>query len=390
MTQYNVVYVLVWLLAIFSLRKNSQASVYIFLGQVILLAFFVGLKFQTGYDWPIYEAHYAAVANGETFYLEFEFGYGWLVQIATSMGLTFEQFSAVVSILEVLFIAFAVRRFFPGYCLVVMAVMYSVPDFYLIPTFSLLRQGLAVSIFLIGVYKFFSGSKFVGIVLFAIAYSFHYSVAGGILLLILVSMVPLGRVTFSLVFLISVVLYISSFDIIRGIVEVLIVYVNPKYMIYLDRDVFNASLAYRGAFAIISLVFFVCIYLAWLKRDSVAGQQQYKSTGVLTYKLAFLGLLIPLIIFGFPTLSTRYQFFFAIFLVGGALEALQKLTYASRFVMVFLISIIAYLPFYRFLSSPLSIVYIPYQSQMFYDHTNSTGQDRTNDLLNQLDVLWSK
>ncbi|WP_285420652.1 EpsG family protein [Pseudomonas sp. efr-133-TYG-5] len=390
MTQYNIVYGLVWLLAILSLRKNSQPSVYLYLLQVMLLAFFVGFKFQTGYDWPIYEAHYAAVANGEAFYLEFEFGYGWLVQIATSMGLTFEQFSAFISIVEVLFIAFAVRRFFPGYCLVVMAVMYSVPDFYLIPTFSLLRQGLAVSIFLIGVYKFFSGNKIIGFVLFAIACSFHYSVAGGVLLLILVSTVPLSRVTFLLVFLISVMLYISSFDIIRGIVEVLIVYVNPKYMIYLDRDVFNASLAYRGAFALVSLVFFVCIYTAWLKRDSFAGEQRYERTSVLTYKLAFLGLLVPLIIFGFPTLSTRYQFFFAIFLVGGALEALQKLTYASRFVMVFLIAIIAYLPFYRFLSSPLSIVYIPYQSQMFYDHTNSTGQDRTNDLLNQLDVLWSK
>jgi hypothetical protein len=390
MTQYNIVYGLVWLLAILSLRKNSQPSVYLYLLQVMLLAFFVGFKFQTGYDWPIYEAHYAAVANGEAFYLEFEFGYGWLVQIATSMGLTFEQFSAFISIVEVLFIAFAVRRFFPGYCLVVMAVMYSVPDFYLIPTFSLLRQGLAVSIFLIGVYKFFSGNKIIGFVLFAIACSFHYSVAGGVLLLILVSTVPLSRVTFLLVFLISVMLYISSFDIIRGIVEVLIVYVNPKYMIYLDRDVFNASLAYRGAFALVSSVFFVCIYTAWLKRDSFAGEQRYERTNVLTYKLAFLGLLVPLIIFGFPTLSTRYQFFFAIFLVGGALEALQKLTYASRFVMVFLIAIIAYLPFYRFLSSPLSIVYIPYQSQMFYDHTNSTGQDRTNDLLNQLDVLWSK
>ncbi|MFS2199778.1 MULTISPECIES: EpsG family protein [Pseudomonas] len=390
MTQYNIVYVVVWLLAILSLRKDNLPSAWLFFLQVTLLALFVGLKFQTGYDWPIYEAHYAAVQSGEAFYLDFEFGYEWLVQFSTSIGLAFEQFSAVISILEVSFIAFAARRFFPRYCLVVMAIMYSVPDFYLIPAFSLLRQGLAVSIFLIGVYKFFSDKKISGFVFFAIACSLHYSVVGGLLLLALLYMFPLSRRAFSLVFAASVALYVSSFDIIRGVVEVLIVYVNPKYMIYLDRDVFNASFAYRAAFAVVSLVFFVCIYGAWVKHESSSVENLGDGGGVQTCRLALLGLLIPLIIFGFPTLSTRYQFFFAIFLVGCALGALQYVTYASRIIVIFVVAIIAYLPFYRFLSSPLSIVYIPYQSQLFYDHKNSTGQDRTNDLLNQLDVLWSK
>jgi hypothetical protein len=108
------------------------------------------------------------------------------------------------------------------------------------------------------------------------------------------------------------------------------------------------------------------------------------------YRLAFVGLLIPLIIFGFPTLSTRYQYFFAVFLIGAAMNTLLRLNYTSRLVTVFVIAVVAYLPFYRFLSSPLSIVYIPYQSQLFYDAHNSTGQERTNNLLNQLDELWSK
>ncbi|WP_247255396.1 EpsG family protein [Pseudomonas moorei] len=390
MTQYNLVYFVVWLLAILSLKRNNHSSLWLYCFQALVLALFVGLKFQTGYDWPIYEAHYAAVQGGEEFYLDFEFGYELLVQFFTSIGLTFEQFSAVISMLEVAFIAFAVRRFFPRYCLIVLAVMYSVPDFYLIPTFSLLRQGLAVSIFLIGVYKFFSAKKIAGAVFFAIACSLHYSVVGGVLLLALLYIFPLNRRAFLLVFVASLALYVSSFDIIRGFVEILLVYVNPKYMIYLDRDVFNASFAYRAAFSVISLVFFVCIYGAWLKGESFSVVGVDERGDLRIYRLAMLGLLIPLIIFGFPTLSTRYQFFFAIFLVGCALEALQYLTYASRIVVVLLIAAIAYLPFYRFLSSPLSIVYVPYQSQLFYDHKNSTGQDRTNDLLNQLDVLWSK
>lgn len=390
MTQYNIIYALVWLLAILSLKKNKLPSMWLFFVQVMFLALFVALKFQTGYDWPIYEAHYATIQRGDSFYLDFEFGYEWIVQLATSIGMAFEQFSAVVNILEVVFIAAAVRHFFPKYCLVVMAVMYSIPDFYLIPTFSLLRQGLAVSIFLVGVSKVFSDKKIAGIILFAIACSLHYSVIGGVFLLALLYMFPLGRMAFSLIFAAAIALYVSSFDIIRGVVEILIVYVDLKYMIYLDRDVFNASFAYRAAFAIVSLVIFACIYGAWVKHESLGGESTGQANHLLVYRLAFLGLLIPLVIFGFPTLSTRYQYFFAIFVVGCALGALQYVTYASRLIVVLSISVVAYLPFYRFLSSPLSIVYIPYQSQLFYDQKNSTGQDRTNDLLNQLDALWSK
>ncbi|PKH16636.1 hypothetical protein BI292_19240 [Pseudomonas sp. 43NM1] len=390
MTQYNIIYALVWLLAVISVRKHSLPSVYLFFVQVMLLALFVGLKFQTGYDWPIYESHYVAIQEGGNFYLNFEFGYEWAVQAAVSAGMAFEHFSAMVSILEVAFIAAAVRNFFPKYCLVVMAIMYSIPDFYLIPTFSLLRQGLAVSIFLIGVCRVFSGRKASGFIYFAIACSLHYSVVGGILLLALLFMFPLSRKTFALIFAGAIVLYVASFDIVRGVVQVLIVYVDPKYMIYLDRDVFNASFAYRTAFATVSALIFACIYGAWLRSESSGESRSGKGSSALAYRLAFLGILIPLVIFGFPTLSTRYQYFFAIFVVGCALNALQYVTYASRLIVVFAVAIVAYLPFYRFLSSPLSVVYIPYQSQLFYDQKNSTGHDRTNDLLNQLDVLWSK
>lgn len=388
MMQYNVIYALIWMLALLSLKKTASSSKMIYAFQVALLSLFVGLKFQTGYDWPIYELHYDAIRSDQEFYLDFEFGYEWLVRISSFFDLAFEHFSALLSIIEVVLISIVVRSFFPRHCLLVLAVMYSVPDFYLIPTFSLLRQGLAVSIFLLGVHKFLSGRQFLAFTLFVIAASIHYSVLGGVLLLLLIHWFPLSRTTFLIVFVASVGLYLSSLDVIRAAVEVLIVYVNPKYMIYLDRDVFNASFAYRAAYVLVSVVIFSSIYVAW---DNVGVQNNTnKLARPILYRLAFVGLLIPLIIFGFPTLSTRYQYFFAVFLIGAAMNILLRLNYTSRLVAVFVMAIVAYLPFYRFLSSPLSIVYIPYQSQLFYDMHNSTGQERTNNLLNQLDELWSK
>lgn len=387
MIEYNIIYASVWFLAVLSLKRIGSPSIYLFSIQVALLALFVGLKFQTGYDWPIYEGHYEATQQGESYYLPFEFGYEWIVRVAANIGMEFEQFSAFVSALEVVFISIVARYFFPKYCLLIMAVMYSVPDFYLIPTFSLLRQGLAVSVFLVGVCKFLSGRKTSGAILFAIACSLHYSVMGGVLLMFLVYMFPISRRSFLLIFAVALILYLLSFDIIRGLVEMAVVYVNPKYMIYLDRDVFNASFAYRAAFAGVSIIIFACIYGSWV-RESSSGESV--GPGSLQYRFALLGLLIPLIIFGFPTLSTRYQYFFAIFVVGCALNALQYVTFASRIIVVLGMVVIAYLPFYRFLASPLSIVYVPYQSQFFYNKENSTGRARTDDLLNQLDVLWSK
>ncbi|WP_434557973.1 EpsG family protein [Pseudomonas sp. Z5-35] len=388
MMQYNVIYALIWMLALLSLKRTTSPSTAIYALQVALLSLFAGLKFQTGYDWPIYESHYNAIRSGEEFYLRFEFGYEWLVHISSFLDLTFEHFSTFISIIEIVFISTVVRNFFPKHCLLVLAVMYSVPDFYLIPTFSLLRQGLAVSIFLLGVHKFLSGRGGLAFALFVVAASIHYSVLGGVLLVLLVYWLPLSRTTFLIVFLASMALYLTSMDVVRAGVEILMVYVNPKYMIYLDRDVFNASFAYRAAYTLVSIVIFSSIYLAWGSRGAQSHTDQLATP--MLYRLAFVGLLIPLIIFGFPTLSTRYQYFFAVFLIGAAMNTLLRLNYTSRLLTVFAIAIVAYLPFYRFLSSPLSIVYIPYQSQMFYDVHNSTGQERTSNLLNQLDELWSK
>ncbi|EJL04060.1 membrane protein, putative [Pseudomonas fluorescens Q2-87] len=311
MMQYNVIYALIWVLALLSLKKATSPSVAIYTFQVALLSLFVGLKFQTGYDWPIYESHYNAIRSGEEFYLDFEFGYEWLVHVSSFLDLAFEHFSALVSIAEIVFISIVVRSFFPKHCLLVLAVMYSVPDFYLIPAFSLLRQGLAVSIFLLGAHKFLSGRRILAFTLFAIATSIHYSVLGGVLLLLLIYWFPLSRTTFLIVFLVSVALYLSSLDVIRAAVEVLIIYVDPKYMIYLDRDVFNASFAYRAAYVLVSVVIFSSIYLAW--GNGGAQNDTKQSAPPILYRLAFVGLLIPLIIFGFPTLSTRYQYFLRCF-----------------------------------------------------------------------------
>ncbi len=386
MIEYNFIYLSVWAIALLSLVINSRGFKYLFFLQTLILAFFAAIRFETGYDWPVYEDHFMKISSGDWFYLKFEIGYEVLVYIFSKLGFGFYQFTAVISFVEIFIISSSVKFFFPRYCTLILAILYSMPDFYLIPTFALIRQGLAVSLFFYGLKLLAESRKVMSWVFFLLAISLHYSVLGALLLLVFAFRFSIGRYGLSVVFIISVSLYLFSVDIVRKGVEFVVLYLDHKYIIYLDRDVFNASIFYRLFYSIISIFTFCCIYFVWRG----GGLRGLFLNGNKIYRLAVLGILVPLLFYSFPTVSTRYQFFFSIFTIGVSLHALDFLKSRDRLVVMAVVCILAYLPFYRFLTSPLSVVYIPYQSQFFYNKENSTGQQRTNDLLYELDFLWSR
>jgi len=388
MIEYNLIYAGVWGLALLSMVVGSFWKRYLFGGQVAVLSLFVALKFETGYDWPVYEMHYLLASMGGSFNLRFEVGYELLVLFFSSIGLGFYQFVGLLNIVEMILVASVVRYFFPKYSLLLLAIFYAIPDFYLIPSFSLVRQCLAASLFLYGVRWYVEGRRVVAWLMFGIAVSFHYSVMGALFFGILAFWVKLNKNTLLVFFVLALSLYMFSIDVARLLVTWAVSYIDPKYMIYLERDVYNASLLYRSVYAISSVFAFACIYVVWSRR-SFADEKIARLAPSL-FRLAMMGVLIPLLVFGFPTISTRYQYFFSVFTVGICLLALELFKPRDRLVIALVACAVAYVPFYRFLVSPLSVVYVPYQSQIFYNKSNSTGQQRTNDLLNQLDTLWSK
>ncbi|WP_438866899.1 EpsG family protein [Pseudomonas sp. L1(2025)] len=388
MIDYNVVYVAIWIMAIFSVFIRSDWSRYLFYIQATFMALFLAFRFETGYDWPVYKSHYLHVAAGETFQLNFEIGYEYLVRIFTFLGFEFHQFVALLSVLEILLIAVSVRFFFRKHSIWVMALLYSIPDFYLIPSFSLVRQALAASLFFYGLHYYARARLFTALGIFVLAVSVHYSVVGAIAFLVLAMRVRLSKYVFVVLFAVAVTLYLFSIDVARFFANFVVLYFYPKYIFYLERDVYNASFVYRLVYAAVSTLVFALIYTSWDKRlvDS-SGFSKWDST---VYRLAMFGVLIPLVVFGFPTFSTRYQYFFCIFMVGVSLSVLVLFNARDRLAIMLAVCVISYVSFYRFLVNPLSIVYVPYQSQFLYDEKNSTGQKRTDDLLHQLEILWLK
>lgn len=389
MIEYIYVYFFVWSFALFSLVTNGKIKNLFFVIQTLILAIFLAARFETGYDWPVYESHFLTVASGERFHLRFEIGYELIVYFFAKLNFEFHHFLAIISFFEIFIIASSIRFFFPKYYVLVVAVLYSFPDFFLIPFFSLIRQGLTVSLFFYGVKFLMKKRSFLAGFLFLLAFSIHYSLFGALLFLVLVFRFSVGKKSLIVFFLISGCAYLFSIDVARSLISFFVEYFDPKYLLYMDRDTYNASFAYRLVYITVSFIVFLCIYFSWRKRHSVINIFE-DCFNIKIYGLAFLGLFIPLILYSFPTISTRYQLFFSIFTVGVCLSVLDFLKPRDRLLLAALVCILMYLPFYRFLKNPLSITYIPYQSQFEYDKKNSTGQQRTNDLLDQLNELWSE
>ena len=103
-----------------------------------------------------------------------------------------------------------------------------------------------------------------------------------------------------------------------------------------------------------------------------------------------LAVIFPLMFYAYPTISTRYQYFYAIFMIGLSLSLLDYLKSSNLLLVILVMGLLFYIPFYRFITNPLSIVFVPYQNMITYDESNSTGQARTDELMTQLYQLWDK
>lgn len=384
MWEYNLVYVIVWCIGLFSQVSGLTrfGRDFLFFLQFLVLSLFSAFRFETGYDWPVYQSYFVAY-DKESFHLVFEPGYNVLQQFFLISGLNFNHFLFFVSFIGVFLIAITVKKMFPRYACLILAVFYSIPDFYLIPVFSLLRQNLSIAFFCIGVY-FFYRNKSLSLALFVLSISFHYSSVFSILVFYILVLLPIKKSTSLIAFFVSALLYAFSIDVVRLSLEVLLGLGPAKYLSYLERDVYNASVMYRFSFIIVSAVSYFLLYKSTKKGVEIFGVKAYS----VIFSISVFSLLMPLVFFGFPTISTRYQYFFAVFFVGLCFLYLERFEYRSRLFVIFVLAIFFYIPFYRFLSSSLSVVYIPYQSQLFYDEYNSTGELRTRELIDELNNLW--
>lgn len=378
MTVYNILYFFVWVLGILSYSKGVKRT-YIYYIQSSIIVLFAALRFQTGYDWPVYQSYYYSPLDSS---VSFEVGFVALVSLFRYIGLSFTFFTFLCSCFQLIIIVKVIKFFFPKQCVLILAIMFSLADFYLIPSFSLMRQGFAVSIFLYGLMSYHKNANKKAVVYFFISALFHMSSIPIIGITYFLLKVRVKRNAMMFIFLLALVAYLTSIDIIRFILSLVIPIFGNKYEIYMVRDTYNASILYRVVFSGVSIFSF------WLIYKFGCGWRDVNGYGIMNY--ALMAVIFPLVLYAYPTISTRYQYFYAIFLIGLCVNALDFFKVDNLIVILFISAILFYIPFYRFLTDPLSIVYIPYQNVVTYNEFNSTGTIRTNELLSQLYQLWGQ
>jgi hypothetical protein len=381
MSSYFIIYGVLWLLALLRSLTSVKKTNAIFFLQVALLMAFSALRFETGYDWPVYGSHYEGDGVGAN--LIFEPGYELLVKAFVGLGIPFRYYVSVISILMVGGLAYIVKKLIPNHKETALLIMFALPDFFLIPIFSVIRQTISLLFFLLAIIYFYDGRRKTAIILAIAAFSFHYSTIIICGLLLLFGKINLSPRQYVKVFLVALFAYLTTIDPFRFALKAIVNLVLPGYSDYLLRDTFNASPAYR---VVSACLFGLVAYLVNRFQSAISDEEHKKSA--LFRHAAFLTIILPIALFNFPTFTSRFMFFGSFFIVGYSLYSAHHLLRLNRILVTLGLGVIMVVPLYRFLGSPFSSPYVPYQSMLYFDETNSTGTERTQELLDMLDSLW--
>ncbi|CAK14366.1 EpsG family protein [Pseudomonas entomophila] len=366
--------------------KHSRWEGVIFKALALMLIIFSATRYETGYDWPAYKEFYLLGDQLEGRY-DFELGFRVLAGLLREVNAGFSVFQFLVSALQVFFTTLFIRKFFKGLSIFALAIYYTIPDLYLINSFSLMRQGLALSLFLCGAIYYIERKSFRSFVLFAGALMFHMSSAFAVFAFFAVRMLMPGYVLFAFCAWGLCLLYLAGVSVPGVLIGVMVKlpYLD-KYAIYGSLDTPSASIAYKVLFVALFQSLFL---LACYRRRLLVRAGNYGVEEAFGFGLACLAVIISFFFWAYPTFLSRFQAFFVFFLIGWVLQAFDFSRCGNRFILFCAVFGLVGALYVKFVLTTISIVYFPYQS-VFSENIEflSTGSERTDKLYDELRWLW--
>lgn len=386
---YTVVFMVVWLSTLILWVGGCTTSR---LGGIAygllscLLILFSATRYETGYDWPAYEDFYQLLNEDSDKYL-FEFGFVFIAKLARALSLDFVWFQFVVSALQVLLVTVFIRKFFGDLSFLGLAVYFTLPDLYLIHSFSLMRQGLALGFFLCGAAYLFERKRLVAALFFFGAISFHASSLFAIFAFLFIWGLGVNYIGAVAAVVIVVVAYILGINIPGGLFQVLVqIPFFEKYGVYTSLDTPSANLIYKVLF---TGVFSVLFIFACYRRDLLKKSNRYKKHESVLFGLSFMAIFCSFFFWALPTLLSRFQAFFIFFLLLNVFRVFEVTRLPNRALLCVLVMAMSTSLFAKFVLTKISIVYFPYQSSFATDiERRSTGLERTEVLYEELRWLW--
>ncbi|MGC7840689.1 EpsG family protein [Pseudomonas wayambapalatensis] len=386
---YSLVFLAMWSGVLFIWvvgAENTQCERFTYKALALILIVFSATRYETGYDWPAYKEFYlfGDVLEGK---YEFELGFRALANVFREIGSGFPFFQGVVSALQVFFTALFIRKFFGGLSLFALAVYYTIPDLYLINSFSLMRQGLALSLFLCGAIYYLNRRVFLAVIFFVAALMFHASSAFAIVAFFIVRFFgPAYGVAVVSVWGLALC-YMLGISVPSVVVSALVkLPYFEKYAIYGDLDTPSASVAYKLLFVALFLSLFI---VACYRRRFLVRAGLYDSHEKMKFGLAYLAVCISFFFWAYPTFLSRFQAFFVFFLLAWVLQAFDFKRVINRFLLCIVVLGLSGALYAKFVMTNISMVYFPYQS-IFTENIESlsTGGERTDELYEELRWLW--
>lgn len=169
-----ITYILFVVIIIALLMLNSAIKTNIQIFQIfawVLVVFFVGFRFETGYDWVMYRNFF----EYDTFHDGIEFGYVFFIKILRCFFDDYQSLFFFTALITYIFFYLGIKKYTKHTGIAIVLFML-IPSLFL-NSFSILRQELAIAITFYA-FSFLVDRKFLNyLLLMILAFSIHYSVA---------------------------------------------------------------------------------------------------------------------------------------------------------------------------------------------------------------------
>ena len=375
MTVYYLYFFALWALAFLEFFTNKK-NIYLF--SLFIFFIFLALRLDTGYDWPVYKEVFNHIPELSSYSdaiktsSEFgkEIGFVYFLSILKTITNDFQIIIIVVSIIE----SYAIYKFLILTSKSPSAVLAVVGTWLLFTLyFSVLRQGLAVSFFLLFFTYMHHQYYWRSFLMLLLSLSVQVSSLSYYFLYWL-SAIKLKKKTILYIFLLSIIIAFFSKHVSYALFFILqnsgIPILAQKAAWYIQgiqagANIFDIIFVYLYS---ISMFFF--LYMTW---------DIYKSK--LWIRISFFAVVfifIQLIFIDYPLIRNRVQyvsFMMQFILLVNYFYNRQVYLKAIAFILL-LITVFAY--YYLMLNRTYGVVFIPYQdiiSHKIFDYEN-TGDDR--------------
>ncbi|MGR3062236.1 EpsG family protein [Vibrio vulnificus] len=366
---YLIFYSLVFFIFLLSKRWKNDV---IYLMLCFIVISFSAFRYETGFDWPIYDRY----LNNQlpiVYFPVFEiFKYIYIYSNADKV-----YFYFFISIIGNAFVLSAASKYFKSYRFIFVVFYVLWTDFYLIHSFSILRQFICLGFILYAFNRWIDARSYWFFL--CLAMLTHHS--SFIFLFFVFSFFWIKNLKSShvwFVFAIFSLLFLADVSIVKLLAKIVVSVYDVHYLEMYTKDNFNASIPLKIV-VILSFAFILYFTFEVFKMKLISMNEYY---------FCLLYIFISVVFYSFPTLTTRVGLFFIFPIIKVILIYVNRVIFIQRIIVLFwMVTILTYSN-YRFYSSELNVTYYPYQTWLINDDVeNSTGMERTQEVYDQLDKL---